>query len=124
MLMLISLALLVLFVSAGPQDSANKIAEALEKGDVEGLTTQTGKLFGEVSEALQLAKIAAVGLGVIIIALIVLRLSQLISKPRVDRKKVKEENEDTEFKKMFDDKDRILEDLKAQLASENKKKKL
>tara|TARA_Y100000310_G_C20703377_1_gene832152 strand:+ start:8103 stop:8486 length:384 start_codon:yes stop_codon:yes gene_type:complete len=121
MLIIIFLALLLSFVSADAQGTADKAAEAFEEGDVEALTTNAGQLFGEVSEALQLAKIAAVGLGIVIIGLIVLRLSQLISKPKADRKKMKKEKAEKEFKTMFTERDQIIEDLKAQLGNENKK---
>ncbi|MFH1391703.1 MAG: hypothetical protein ABIH20_05310 [Candidatus Diapherotrites archaeon] len=122
MLMLISLALFLPFVSANAQNTAGKTAESFNEGDVEGLTTNAGQLFGELSEALQLAKIAVIILGIIIIALIVLKLSQWINRPKIDKKKLKEEKEEAEFKGMFNERDKILDDLKAKLGKEEKKK--
>ena len=109
--------IVVLFCSFSFADVKEDIAQAttaLENADLELASSSIVSIF----DWSLITRISAVLLGVVIICLIVLRLMNMITKPRINRKKARKEKEDSEFKKIFSKKEQILESLKNKIRKE------
>ena len=99
------------FAFADVKSNVSQATTALENLDLETASSSIMSIF----DWSLIMRLSAVILGVVIICLIVLRLMNLITKPRINRKKSNKEKEDFEFKKIFSKHEQILENLKNQL---------
>jgi len=94
----------------------------------ENTAGQSGDFFAYVIDELsllagelQLLKVFAIIFGLFLVALIVLRISWLLNKPKPDIERLMKEKEEAEFKGMLSEKDKVLEDLKQKLSPERKR---
>ena len=102
------------FAFADVKSNVSQATTAFENSDLETASSSIISIF----DWNLITRISAVLLGVVIICLIVLRLMNLITKPRINRKKALKEKEDSEFKKIFSKQEQILESLKNKLGKE------
>ena len=99
------------FAVADVKSNVSQATTAFENSDLETASSSIMSIF----DWSLIMRLSAVILGVVIICLIVLRLMNLITKPRINRKKAKKEKEDSEFKKIFSKQEQLLESLKNKL---------
>ena len=114
LIVILIIFLLLPFTFADVKTNVAQATTALENSDLELASSSIISIF----DWSLITRISAVLLGVVIICLIVLRLMNLITKPRINRKIAKKEKEDAEFKIIFSKQEQILESLKNKLGKE------
>lgn len=115
------LILLSTLVMADAKESIAEAASAFEKGDLEGANKHATQLVFDIIDQLNLVRWTIIIIGFIAVIFIVKKLSDFMSKPRVNRKQLKKDKEDSKFREMFKEKQNPIESLKDQLGGLKKK---
>lgn len=117
----IFLVLLSALVFAAAKDSIADAIDAFQKGDLAASNQFATQLVFDIISELNLVRWAAILIGFLVVIFIVMKLSDFLNKPRVDKKQLKKEKEDSKFREMFKAKQKPLEGLKNELWDEKKK---
>ena len=120
-LFFIFVVLLSSLVFAAAKDSIAAAVDAFQKGDLAASNQFAAQLVFDIISELNLVRWAVILIGFLAVIFIVLKLSDFLNKPRVDKKQLKKEKEDSEFREMFKAKQKPLEGLKNELWDEKKK---
>ena len=117
------IALLVIFSTVLVSAAETDLSGAVEKGDFGSASGIALNSIGVLIDQYNVLEILSIFLGIVLISLIALRLATLLNKPKKKPSDQRKPKEEKKFKEMVSEKDKILEELKRELAAEKAQKK-